>query len=125
MKFAEEQAKELGVELDDRLLNHLGFLFVRDPMIVFKDKVSVDNKSNTNHFENFQSTNWNSVRFKPPPSFSTEIGWRVELRTAELQIKDIENAALDLFALLIVRMIQTFNLNFYIPMSKVKEPSFF
>eukprot|EP00331_Platyophrya_macrostoma_P009164 CAMPEP_0176425816 /NCGR_PEP_ID=MMETSP0127-20121128/11595_1 /TAXON_ID=938130 /ORGANISM="Platyophrya macrostoma, Strain WH" /LENGTH=636 /DNA_ID=CAMNT_0017807011 /DNA_START=33 /DNA_END=1943 /DNA_ORIENTATION=+ len=121
VKFAEEQAKELGLELDDRLLNHLGFLFLRDPMVIFKDRVNVDNETNTNHFENFQSTNWNSVRFKPPPSFESPIGWRVELRTAELQIKDIENASLDLFALLIVRMIQRFKLNFYIPMSKLNE----
>jgi len=121
MKYAEEQAKAMGVEIDETLLNHLGFLFVRDPMVIFKDKIEVDNEANTNHFENFQSTNWNSVRFKPPPSFTSEIGWRVELRTAELQIKDIENASLDLFALLIVRMIQKFNLNFYIPMSKLNE----
>ena len=44
---------------------------------------------------------------------------RVELRTAELQIRDIENASLDLFALIMVRIIQRYNLNFYIPMSKV------
>ena len=74
-KFAKEQAKELGVDIDDKLLNHLGYLFVRDPMIIFNDKINVDNETNTNHFENFQSTNWNSVRFKPPPSFASEIGW--------------------------------------------------
>lgn len=41
----------MGIEMDDRLLNHLGFLFVRDPMVVFKDKINVDNTTNTNHFE--------------------------------------------------------------------------
>ncbi len=51
MKFAAEQAKGLGLELDDRLLNHLGFLFMRDPMIIFSDRIYVDDSLNTNHFE--------------------------------------------------------------------------
>jgi len=51
MKFAAEQAKGLGLELDDRLLHHLGFLFMRDPMIIFSDRIYVDDSLNTNHFE--------------------------------------------------------------------------
>lgn len=51
MKYAAEQAKALGLELDDRLLHHLGFLAMRDPMIIFSDKIYVDDSANTNHFE--------------------------------------------------------------------------
>lgn len=54
----------MGIYLDDRLIKHLGFMFIRDSMVIFKDKVQVDDSTNTNHFENIQSTNWNSVRFK-------------------------------------------------------------
>lgn len=54
----------MGIELDERLLNHLGILYLRDAMVIYKDKVHVKDDENTNHFENIQSTNWNSVRFK-------------------------------------------------------------
>ena len=36
------------------------------------------------HFENLQSTNWNSLRFKSPPSVDTDIGWRVEFRPMDI-----------------------------------------
>ena len=37
------------------------------------------------HFENLQSTNWNSLRFKPPPTLETnDIGWRVEFRPMDI-----------------------------------------
>jgi glutamate--cysteine ligase catalytic subunit len=37
--------------------------------------------------EHLNSTNWNSVRFKPPPKpEEQDIGWRVEFRTTEIQL---------------------------------------
>jgi len=36
------------------------------------------------HFENLQSTNWNSLRFKSLPSVDTDIGWRVEFRPLDI-----------------------------------------
>ena len=51
MKFAREQAKTLNLEVDDRLIEHLGFMFIRDPMVIFSDKIYVDDSQNTNHFE--------------------------------------------------------------------------
>lgn len=36
------------------------------------------------HFENLQSTNWNSLRFKSPPSVDSDIGWRVEFRPLDI-----------------------------------------
>lgn len=36
------------------------------------------------HFENLQSTNWNSLRFKNPPTEDSEIGWRVEFRPMDI-----------------------------------------
>jgi hypothetical protein len=32
----------MGIELDEKLIEHLGVLFIRDAMVVFKDKVYVD-----------------------------------------------------------------------------------
>ena len=42
--------------------------------MVFKEKIDIDNSKSTAHFENIQSTNWNSVRLKLPPSFDSDIG---------------------------------------------------
>lgn len=58
------------------------------------------------------------MRFKPPPPNST-IGWRVEFRSMEVQLSDFENAAFSVFIVLLTRVILSFGLNFYIPISKV------
>jgi len=121
IEFTKQKAKEVDIDLDDNLLNHLGFLFVRDPLVIFDDKIYVDDTKTTSHFENFQSTNWNSVRFKPPPGMNSDIGWRVELRPTEIQLTDEENASFILFALFIARYITIFHPNFYIPMSLVDQ----
>lgn len=73
-------------------------------------------------FKNLQSTNWQTVRFKPPPAGSS-IGWRVEFRPMEVQITDFENAAFAVFVVLLTRAVLSMNLNFYIPISKVSDCS--
>jgi glutamate--cysteine ligase catalytic subunit len=59
------------------------------------------------------------MRFKPPPPGSN-IGWRVEFRPMEIQITDFENAAFAVFIVLVTRVILSFGLDFYIPMTKVE-----
>jgi len=121
MKLAEDKAKEMGIELDERMKSHLGFLFLQDPLIIYGDKVFVDDETNTNHFENLQSTNWNNVRFKPPPGFDSEIGWRVELRTIEAQLTAEECVAFCMLSYFMAEMIIKREYNLYIPISKVDE----
>lgn len=53
--------------------------------------------------QNIQSTNWQTVRFKPPP-LSGHIGWRVEFRSMEVSITDFENAAFTTFIALVSRL---------------------
>jgi glutamate--cysteine ligase catalytic subunit len=60
------------------------------------------------------------MRFKPPPPGSN-IGWRVEFRPMEVQITDFENAAFVVFIVLVTRVILSYGLDFYIPISKVEE----
>eukprot|EP00698_Gefionella_okellyi_P009902 TRINITY_DN2542_c0_g1_i1.p1 TRINITY_DN2542_c0_g1~~TRINITY_DN2542_c0_g1_i1.p1 ORF type:complete len:652 (+),score=121.82 TRINITY_DN2542_c0_g1_i1:41-1996(+) len=103
--------------VDDQLARHVAHLFIRDPLVVYNESIYVDDSVNTNHFENIQSTNWQTVRFKPPPAGSTT-GWRVEFRSMEVQFTDFENAAFTVFIALLVRAILSVKLNFYIPMSK-------
>ena len=111
--------------IDPLLARHVALLFVHDPLVIFKDRALKDGQTEedivregeqdwgvddgtlyetTEDFENVQSTNWNGVRFKPPPKYlmpkqqsqsdsPPAIGWRVELRTPEVQLSDFENAA--------------------------------
>ncbi|THV05006.1 glutamate-cysteine ligase catalytic subunit [Dendrothele bispora CBS 962.96] len=104
--------------LDDLLSKHIAHLFIRDPLVVFSETIDQDDETSSDHFENIQSTNWQTLRFKPPPPNST-IGWRVEFRSMEVQMTDFENAAFSVFVVLLSRAILSFNLNFYIPISKV------
>lgn len=69
-------------------------------------------------FQNIQSTNWQTMRFKPPPPYSP-IGWRVEFRPCEAQLTDFENAAIVCFVVLLTRTILSYQLNLLIPISKV------
>lgn len=74
--------KEAGV--DEVLASHIAQLFVYDAVVAFPDKIEVDDTEYTNHFESLQSTNWHTLRFKPPPSMDSPIGWRVEFRSMDL-----------------------------------------
>ncbi len=108
---------------DELLASHFAWLFVRDPIVVFEELLEQDNAKSMDHFENIQSTNWQTMRFKPPPPSTTGegIGWRVEFRPMEVQMSDFENAAFAIFVLLLTRTILSLGANFYVPISKVDE----
>lgn len=112
------QLREAGI--DHLLSQHVAHLFIRDSVSLFSEKVNQNDEEDTDHFENIQSTNWQTMRFKPPPPHSL-IGWRVEFRPCEVQITDFENAALVCFIVLLTRVILSYQLNFIIPISKVDE----
>ncbi|CBN79467.1 Glutamate cysteine ligase [Ectocarpus siliculosus] len=120
-KGAESFLVENGV--DRALAFHVAHLFARDPLVIFDGAVEeVDDTTATEHFENIQSTNWQTVRWKPPPPRENEdsprIGWRTEFRSMEMQTTDAENAAFTVFVVLVTRVILAFDLNLYIPLSK-------
>ncbi|KAB5535076.1 glutamate-cysteine ligase [Coniochaeta sp. 2T2.1] len=114
------KAKLVDGGMDDRLATHFAHLFIRDPIVIFAEDLKELDLNKTDHFENIQSTNWQHMRFKPPPA-DNSIGWRVEFRPMEIQITDFENAAFAVFIVLITRAILSFDLNFYIPIAKVDE----
>lgn len=111
--------------VDELMAQHVSHLFIRDPLVIYKENLctEADDEFQTDHFENIQSTNWQSMRFKPPPcaDSNSKTGWRVEFRTTELQVTDFENAAFVSFLVLLTRTILTFGLDFLIPISKVDE----
>lgn len=100
--------------MDDLLATHFAHLFIRDPIVIFAEDLKDLDLNKTDHFENLQSTNWQHMRFKPPPH-DKDTGWRVEFRPMEIQITDFENAAFSIFIVLVTRAILSFDLNFYIP----------
>ena len=129
-------------KIDFSIARHIAHLFTRDPLVIFDDEIVVDDTKTTAHFDNIQSTNWNSVRWKPPPlpklsqeemqlgaasasssqaKPASHIGWRTEFRTMEISLTDFENAAYTIFTILITRVILAFDLTLYIPISNLDE----
>ncbi|GFS51864.1 glutamate--cysteine ligase catalytic subunit [Trichonephila inaurata madagascariensis] len=106
--------------IDHLLSQHIAHLFIRDPITLFSEKINQNDDEDSDHFENIQSTNWQTMRFKPPPPNSS-IGWRVEFRSMEVQMTEFENAAYVVFIVLLTRVILSFQLNLLIPLSKVDE----
>jgi Glutamate-cysteine ligase. len=82
MKFAQEEAQKIGVELDENLLRHLGFLFIRDPLVIFPDRVYVDDTKNTNHFEVFFKIRINIFR-----AFKVQTGMMSDLSLLQVLIQ--------------------------------------
>ena len=108
--------------MDDILATHFAHLFIRDPLVIFSETLKNLDLESADHFENIQSTNWQHMRFKPPPAGTKDTtGWRVEFRPMEIQLTDFENAAFSIFIVLITRAILSFDLNFYIPIQRVTE----
>eukprot|EP01061_Rhynchopus_euleeides_P006710 TRINITY_DN15782_c0_g1_i2.p1 TRINITY_DN15782_c0_g1~~TRINITY_DN15782_c0_g1_i2.p1 ORF type:complete len:704 (+),score=368.35 TRINITY_DN15782_c0_g1_i2:39-2150(+) len=109
-------------EIDHRLARHISHLFIRDPLVIYSGRLQqLEDARESDHFENIQSTNWQSMRFKPPPpkAAGTDIGWRVEFRMMDAQISNFENAAYIAFTILLARAIIHFDLDFYLPLSKL------
>ena len=74
--------KLVGGGVDHLMAQHVAHLFIRDSVSLFSNKIKEDGQyeeDDLDHFENIQSTNWQTMRFKPPPP-GDKIGWRVEFR---------------------------------------------
>lgn len=114
----------INAGMDDQLANHFGHLFIRDPIVIFNEDINQDDTQCMDHFENIQSTNWQTLRFKIPSQSSGQgsgkPGWRVELRPMEIQLNDFENAAYSVFSILLAKAIIKNRLDWYLPMSKVE-----
>ena len=104
---------------DTRLLNHFAYLFVREAVIVLDKIVIKNNVESTTDYKMIQSTNWQDIRFKPPHSFDSKLGWLMEFRAMDNPITDKEKAAIVFFFTLIQRIIvdEKLRVNFYVPIS--------
>lgn len=59
------------------------------------------------------------MRFKPPPSKESKIGWRVEFRTMDIQLTDFENTAYVVILSMLVNVINNFDVDFIMPISMI------
>ena len=64
------------------------------PQVIFEGLVEVDDSATTEHFESIQSTNWQTVRWKPPPmkanACSPHVGWRTESLSCQKIAKKLD-----------------------------------
>lgn len=65
-------AEDGGKRVDELLGQHVAHLFIRDSLVLFRERVDEaleqrTSSSDMDFFENIQSTNWQTMRFKPPP----------------------------------------------------------
>lgn len=106
---------------DKQLLIHFAYLFVRDYLIVFPERVKKDNMEDTLDFEVIQSTNWHNMRLKPPGSFDSGLGWLLEFRCMDSPLTEIEKSLLTFMTSLFFRVVtdEKMDINFYMPISKV------
>nr|CCC94280.1 putative gamma-glutamylcysteine synthetase [Trypanosoma congolense IL3000] len=106
--------------VDSRLATHIAHLFIRDPLVIYDKMVEIDDNICMDHFENIQSTNWQSVRLKPP-TIDGSIGWRVEFRVMDVMPTPFENAAYSTFVALLTHAIMKYGAVFYTKLSVVDE----
>ncbi|XP_036370512.1 glutamate--cysteine ligase catalytic subunit-like [Octopus sinensis] len=104
--------------VDEMMSKYVAQLLVRDPIVLYKEKIDQDIMNDTDHIQTIIGSNWHSLKLKLPDEKS---GWKIEFRTMELQLTDFENAALVVFLVLLTRVILSFKLNLLVPITKVDE----
>lgn len=90
---------------------HFAHIFTADPLVLYEDRVYMDDEVDQTLFENINSCVWESLRFKPPV-LGSQCFWRVEFRPMSVQPTEFENAAFALFIVVLSRAILKF-CNFY------------
>ncbi|KAI9503935.1 glutamate-cysteine ligase-domain-containing protein [Coemansia spiralis] len=118
--------KESGV--DHLLAQHVAHLFTRDIHFaserMLKVKGNGDSKSQNvdgqEHFKRFLGCNRQNVCLYPPNTRAGS-GWEVELMSLEVQLTDEENAAFLTFVVLLSRVIISYRLNLYLPISLMDQ----
>jgi len=104
------------------LARHISYLFIRDPIIMYEEdleEIKLGKNDTNSFFVNINSSNWNNVRLKPP--LKENDSWKVEVRVLEMQPNTFENSAFFIFVILLAKTITFYNLNFYVPISRVDE----
>ena len=81
-----------GRGIDTILAKHLAHLFARDPLVIFDDAIELDNTRVLDHFDNVQSTNWRTLRWKSP---AVAVGLEAQRRQSMIDEKRRFNSQQD------------------------------
>ncbi|KRH92813.1 Gamma-glutamylcysteine synthetase, partial [Pseudoloma neurophilia] len=115
-------------KVDANMAKYIASLFIRDPLVNIKEyDCKNEDKENFYEFLNIQSNNFKSTMLKLP----IDDGWRVELRSIEIQVTPYENYCIIIFVTLLVEWFRLIyreklaekktNIGFYVPMSLVEK----
>ena len=107
--------------ISENLATHFCNLLVRDPLVIFDKKINIIDDNDMTHFENINSSNWNSLRFKLPRPADKEHSYKIEIRTSDLQLTPFENTSMIHFIVNLYNIILKQNCNFIIPITKVDQ----
>ena len=102
-----------------KLSQHFANVLVRDPLVIFSEKIEINDIKDMTHFETINSSNWNSVRFKLPRVSDGDNCFKVEIRPCDLQMTPYENTSMIAFILGLHAIIMRYDTNFIMPISKV------
>ncbi|KAJ2897380.1 glutamate--cysteine ligase [Coemansia aciculifera] len=112
--------------VDEGLAQHVARLFIRDlhfataKMLRDKDDATGSRSNGQEHFKRFLGCNRQNVCLYPPNT-RTRSGWEVEFMSLEVQLTDAENAAFITFIVLLSRVIISYRLNLYLPISMMDQ----
>ena len=107
--------------ISENLSKHFCNLLVRDPLVIFDKKINIKDKKDMTHFENINSSNWNSLRFKLPRPADHDFSYKIEVRTSDLQITPFENTSIIHLIINLYNIIIKNKCNFIVPITKIDE----
>ncbi|KAJ2553343.1 glutamate--cysteine ligase [Coemansia sp. RSA 1933] len=116
--------------VDHLLSQHVSHLFTRDIHYASERMLKAANSAKGDsspqgsdgqeHFKRFLGCNRQNVCLYPPNTRAGS-GWEVELMSMEVQMTDEENAAFITFVVLLSRVIVSYQLNLYLPISLMDQ----
>ena len=89
--------------ISEQQATHFAHLFTRDAIVLYEDKIETPLRDGT-LFQNINSSNWQSLRFKPP-EVDCKCFWRVEFRPMSVQPTSFQLTAFLLFTIVVTRAI--------------------
>ena len=119
-----------SAELDDArfssyIASHLAFTPLeaspsQQTVEIFRTQEAPEPES-SNALDKLIETDFNAIGLKPGKTADGKVCWRIEFRAMDIQLTDFENAALTIAMGMIANVINTFDLDFVLPISLVDE----
>lgn len=83
--------------------------------------VEADTQPDIEALSKVLETDLNAVSLRPVKRDDGKVGWRIVVSPMDMQLTDFENAAMTVFVAMVANIVNTFDLDFILPMSQVDE----